>query len=339
MFDLQSRGYGVKKGVPSLVVAAASFDDVVAISGFSMCIGLAVGHGDVVMEALHGPINIFAGIGFGLLGAGIACMTKIWDKTWKRSAIVLGLGIIFTFLAKSLHYAGAGALASLVMAAMSSQFWQHGIGGCLSSGADEHFPHEVELDLAKVWRTLAEPLLFSVIGAALDFGSIDMATIPKGIVVVVCGVVLRTVAAFFATLGAGLNFKERLFIALAWMPKATVQAALGSVPLDLIKAELNREEDPQKYDEYTQWGSEILTTAVFAILITAPVGLIVIQQLGPRWLEYGYLDTKPDEAEKIEELETIKKRNLSLVEEESSDSENDVIEIRTGCKAKPYELD
>jgi len=324
MFDLQARGFGVKKGVPSLVVAAASFDDVVAISGFSMCIGLAVGHGDIVMEALHGPINIIAGIGFGLLGALIACMTKIWDKTWKRSAIILALGVVFTFLAKTLHYAGAGALASLVMAALASQFWQHGIGGRLSSGADEHMPHEVELDLAKVWRTFAEPLLFSVIGAALDFGSIEMATIPKGIAVVITGVVLRTVAAFFATLGAGLNFKERLFIALAWMPKATVQAALGSVPLDLIKSELNREEDPSKYDEYTQYGSDILTTAVFAILITAPVGLIVIQQLGPRWLEHGY--------PKVEEPETV--WDLGIVEE-TLEAEHDLREIPTVHVVRP----
>jgi len=81
--------------------------------------------------------------------------------------------------------------------------------------------------------------------------------------------------------------RDRIFIALAWMPKATVQAALGSVPLDLAKATLNREDDPAKYDAYVEYGTDILTTAVFSILLTAPVGLIVIQKLGPRWLEQG----------------------------------------------------
>jgi len=299
MFDLQARGYGVKKGVPSLVVAAASFDDVVAISGFSMCIGLAVGHGNIVVEALHGPVNIIAGIGCGLGGALLACMTKIWNRTWKRSAVVLVLGVIFTFLATYLHYAGAGALASLVMAAVSSQFWQRGFGGKFSTGPDDHFPHEVEMDLAKIWRTLAEPLLFSVIGAALDFHKLDFSMIPKGVLVVISGVVLRTTAAYFATFGAGLCFKERLFIALAWMPKATVQAALGSLPLNLIEAK--DFDNKEEREEMLEFGQAILTTAVFSILITAPIGLIVIQQLGPRWLEHGFSETEENLARQISE--------------------------------------
>lgn len=304
MFDLASRGYGVKKGVPSLVVAAASFDDVVAISGFSMCIGLAIGAGDTLMAALHGPVNIVAGIGCGLLGALICSMTRIWNKPWKRSAIILVLGVIFTFISYHLHFSGAGALASLAMSALASQFWQKGFclfGGKLSLGADEHFPHEVEMDLAKVWRTLAEPLLFSVIGAALDFHSLDFSMIPKGCAVVICGVILRTAAAYFATFGAGLCFKERFFIALAWMPKATVQAALGSLPLNLIEDKYDKDgQDQTNRDQDIEFGQAILTTAVFSILLTAPVGLIVIQQLGPRWLEYGYPEEGPVDAFKIQ---------------------------------------
>jgi len=285
MFDLQSRGYGVAKGIPSLVVAAASFDDVVAISGFSMCIGLAIGGGNIVLEALHGPINIVAGTLLGAFGAGILSLTKFWDNHQKRSVVLLLLGVIVTFGSKMLHFGGAGALASLMMAAGASQLWARGFGGSLSSGPDEHAAHEVEEDLCRVWRIASEPLLFSVIGSALDFGAIKASTIPKAVAVIVGGVIVRSLAAFFATYGAGLSTKERVFIALAWMPKATVQAALGSVPLDLAKATLTREDDPEKYDTYVEYGTDILTTAVFSILLTAPVGLIVIQKLGPRWLE------------------------------------------------------
>merc|ERR1719282_2119097 len=121
MFDLQRRGYGVDKGVPSLVVAAASFDDVVAISGFSMCIGLAIGHGDVVIEALHGPINIVAGVACGVAGGTGLSFTIFWNKRWKRSTVLLLLGLIFSFSSKLAHFAGAGALASLVMAAVAAQ--------------------------------------------------------------------------------------------------------------------------------------------------------------------------------------------------------------------------
>merc|ERR1712008_626763 len=79
MFDLQSRGYGVSQGIPSLVIAASGFDDVVAISGFSIFIGLGTGHGDMLMAGLHGPINIIGGALFGLLGAGFLSLTWIWD--------------------------------------------------------------------------------------------------------------------------------------------------------------------------------------------------------------------------------------------------------------------
>mmetsp|Transcript_105504 Transcript_105504/g.198661 ORF Transcript_105504/g.198661 Transcript_105504/m.198661 type:complete len:692 (-) Transcript_105504:73-2148(-) len=283
MFNLQAHGYGVQKGIPSLVVAAASFDDVVAISGFSMFIGLAIGEGNVLLEALHGPINIVAGLGCGLLGAFILAATKLWDVRWKRSLALLLLGVIFTFSSKLAHFAGAGALASLVMAATAAQLWMRGFPHAVSQGPDDHAAHDTEADMCKVWKMAAEPLLFSVIGSALNFSKIDAATIPKAIGIVTGGVCVRTLAALFATYGAGLSWKERAFIALAWMPKATVQAALGSVPLDMARKAF--EKDPEKLEEYEAWGVAILTTAVFSILLTAPAGLIVIQKLGPNWLE------------------------------------------------------
>lgn len=288
MFDLQHRGYGVAKGIPSLVVAAASFDDVVAISGFSMCIGVAIDNGgSLLAQALHGPLEIVSGVSFGLLGALIMTATKLWNQKWKRTAGVLLLAVTFTFGAKKAHLSGAGALASLVLAAASSQFWLLGVGtkAGVAVGVLEDASHEVEEDLCLLWRLVSEPLLFGVIGAALDFSAIDSSVIPKSLGVIAGGVLIRCVAATFATFGAGLSWKERIFIALAWLPKATVQAALCSVPLDLATDTLKREDDPAKYDRYQQYGNEILATAVFSILLTAPIGLVVIQQLGPRWLE------------------------------------------------------
>merc|ERR1719399_2778706 len=144
MFDLQARHYGVEKGVPSLVVAAASFDDVVAISGFSLCIGFAIGSGDLVAQITHGPLEIILGVFSGFAGACVCALTALWDEPWKRSGIVLLLGITFTFGFKAAHFAGAGALASLVMAARAAQLWNKGWGGKLSLGPCEHYSHEVE---------------------------------------------------------------------------------------------------------------------------------------------------------------------------------------------------
>eukprot|EP00429_Kryptoperidinium_foliaceum_P062688 CAMPEP_0176079620 /NCGR_PEP_ID=MMETSP0120_2-20121206/39822_1 /TAXON_ID=160619 /ORGANISM="Kryptoperidinium foliaceum, Strain CCMP 1326" /LENGTH=529 /DNA_ID=CAMNT_0017413377 /DNA_START=42 /DNA_END=1631 /DNA_ORIENTATION=+ len=292
MFDLQSRGYGVAEGIPSLVVAAASFDDVVAISGFSMCIGLAIGTGNIVLEALHGPINIVAGVSFGAMGACLLSCTRIWDSRAKRCIVLLLLGVGFTFSSKLAHFSGAGALASLVMAAASAQLWAAGSGGPLSVGPLKHAAHEAEEDLCAVWRFVAEPLLFSVIGAALDFSKVSADSVEKAICVILVGVVVRCAVAFFATCGTALVFRERLFVALAWMPKATVQAALASYPLDLAREMISKDEDPDKFARYEAYGSAILTTAVFSILITAPAGLLVIQWLGPLWLQQVPAETK-----------------------------------------------
>eukprot|EP00746_Dinoflagellata_sp_MGD_P153051 gnl/MRDRNA2_/MRDRNA2_84032_c0_seq1.p1 gnl/MRDRNA2_/MRDRNA2_84032_c0~~gnl/MRDRNA2_/MRDRNA2_84032_c0_seq1.p1 ORF type:complete len:545 (+),score=90.09 gnl/MRDRNA2_/MRDRNA2_84032_c0_seq1:178-1812(+) len=298
MFDLQHRHYGVEKGVPSLVVAAASFDDVVAISGFSLCIGFAIGSGDLASQILHGPLEVILGVGTGFCGAYLCALTKLWDSGEKRIALVVCLGACYMFIFKHLHFAGAGALASLVMAARSAQLWEKGWGGSLSEGPNDHIAHEVEHDLANIWRSICEPLLFSVIGSALDFSALDTSLIPASIGVILCGVSARTLVASFATYGAGLNMKERIFIALAWMPKATVQAALGAVPLEMIRT--NFADDPVKLAEYEKLGMSILTTAVFSIIITAPAGLIVIQQLGPRCLEHNPPQLTADGAEQDE---------------------------------------
>lgn len=285
MFDLQQRHFGTRKGVPSLVVAAASFDDVVAISGFSLCIGFAIGSGDLASQLLHGPLEVILGVGSGFVGAYFCALTTFWDSPVKRAILVTGLGAAYMFVFKELHFAGAGALASLVMAARAGQLWHKGWGGPFSLGPDEHLAHEVEHNLALLWMNVSEPLLFSVIGTALDFSAMDTSLIPSGVAVILCGVCVRTLMAMAVTWGANLVAKERAFVALAWMPKATVQAALGAVPLELIRK--NFADDPEKLAEYEKFGMSILTTAVFSILITAPAGLVVIQQLGPRWLEYN----------------------------------------------------
>jgi NhaP-type Na+/H+ or K+/H+ antiporter len=289
MFELQANGYGVKKGIPTFVVAAASFDDVVAISGFSMFIGLATGGGDsnVALLVLGGPINIFLGFFCGALGGYILSWTRVWNTDYKRSLVLVLFAVIIKFGFKNikidgLELDGAGALAALVMACVAAQSWEHGWGGKLSAGPDGHAAHAAEGLLCLLWKIISEPLLFSVIGSALDFSTMKGSTIPKACILLFGCVAVRTAMAMIATQTAGLNMKERAFVALAWMPKASVQAALGAVPLAKIMEEKKDESD---FADWEAWGTDILTTAVFSIILTAPLGLLVIQHLGPRWLE------------------------------------------------------
>merc|ERR1719265_1082896 len=90
--------------------------------------------------------------------------------------------------------------------------------------------------------------------------------------------------AYLATCGRDLTHKERLFIALAWMPKATVQAALGPLPYDLVLVTMDPE-DPT-FEQHKEWGMTIVTTAVISIIITAPLGLLTIRCLGDQWLNF-----------------------------------------------------
>jgi NhaP-type Na+/H+ or K+/H+ antiporter len=284
MFDLQSRGYGVAKGIPSLIVAAASFDDVVAISGFSMCIGVAINTGeDPVLGALHGPINVIGGLSLGYLGGHLCGCNRIWNTPGKRSAIMIATGLMFMFAANELHFTGGGAMAGLVTGVFASMAWQSGKMGFLSSGPSAHSHHEVEHTIAKLWNYVAQPILFGVIGVSVNFREIDADIIPLGIAVVLIGAVVRVPIAYFVTQGKDLTPIERAFIGLSWIPKATVQAALGSVPLDIIRETYN-EDDPD-FEKYERYGNAILVTAVMSILVTAPIGLVAISVLGPRWLD------------------------------------------------------
>lgn len=291
MFNLQKRGYGIAKGIPSLVVAAASFDDVVAISGYSMCIGLAINTGhDTTMQALEGPINIIAGIVCGLIGGSICGMTRMFNSKEKRTLVCIFMGLFLMYLSLNLHYHGAGALAGLMTTITASYCWRTAALNDyfpklnISLPANDEWHHTTEHDIAIIWEFVASPLLFAVIGASINFSELDLAVIPYSLVVVCVGAAVRVPTAVVVTGGRDLTMIERTFVGLAWIPKATVQAALGSVPLDIVMTYMS--EDDDNYDEYKQWGEQILVTAVVAILVTAPIGLICINTLGEKWLSY-----------------------------------------------------
>merc|ERR1719428_527765 len=135
MFDLQRRGYGVAKGIPSLVVAAASFDDVVAITGYSLCIGFAIstGHSNLLWEAMHGPINVGLGLFLGVLGGNFVAIHAMWDTGLKRTMIVALMGLTLAFACSAFHFTGAGALASLVTTCVAARCW-----GKLGATSSDH---------------------------------------------------------------------------------------------------------------------------------------------------------------------------------------------------------
>ena len=328
MFDLHERGYGVAKGIPSIVVAAASMDDVVAMLGFSVCIGLAGGAGNVYQKALAGPAAVVAGALYGCAAGALLGATKLWDADWKLTAATLVLGLLPMFVAERLHAHGGGAIGALLVGVVGSWAWRRRRPAWLAAGAereallreeadlgaalgtpdgdaraaadrlrevgkkldaigrsdadDAHKSHLVEANIGLLWTWLAQPLLFGVIGTELNFHRMAPAVAGRALVVVGVGLLVRIPAAYAAVhFDERLKFREKAFVALAWLPKATVQAALASVPAEVV-------DDRRR-------GEAILTTAVLAILATAPLGSLFIQRFGPRWLERE--DDAADDAE------------------------------------------
>jgi len=280
LMSLSERGYGVKKGIPTLVIAACSADDVVAISGFGIFLGITFNSdASITKLVFHGPIEVAIGLAFGLTWGILA--QWIPNRNHKnmvffRFLILFSGGLIALFGAHLIHYDGAGGLATIIMAFVAGMQWR-------KEGWGDHNP--VSKTFRKMWIIL-EPVIFALIGTEIQIDKIDPATLGMGILVLILALVLRMIGTFFAVSCGTLNFKEKIFMAFAWLPKATVQAALGPIFLDnAIKYGFKEFEEP---------GEQILTLAVLSILITAPIGAICILALGPVLLDSDMEEEEDD---------------------------------------------
>jgi len=290
LMSLSQRGYGVAKGIPTLVIAACSADDVVAISGFGIFMGLTFSAGKPLWELiLHGPIEVIIGVSFGLFWGVLAQWIPNKDHhhvAFFRWLILLGGGLIALFGAHLIEYDGAGGLATIIMAFVASMKWR-------KEGWGDHNP--VSKTFQRMWIIL-EPVIFALIGTEIQVDKINPATLGKSIAVLMIALIIRMVGTYFAVCGGELTRKEKIFMAFAWMPKATVQAALGPIFLDKV---LNWPADQwDNLGDKTQWefmGNDILTLAVLSILITAPLGAVCILGLGPKLLESDQKDTEQGE--------------------------------------------
>ena len=274
LLKLQRGGYGVAKGIPTMVLAAASLDDVVAISGFGAFLGIAFAEGSLLLNILRGPIELVAGLVLGAILGIIAIPVRHAPAGW-RCVVVSGLGMAATLGGRKFEVTGTGALATVVFGFIVRQTW------------GEQRVQIVSSTLRSVWVYGAEIILFSLIGAAVDLDVVQADVVGKGILMLAISIVLRAGVTVACVLGTPLNWRERLFMAFAWLPKATVQAALGSIALDTAR---DRNEGPTAIER----GETILTLAVLVILITAPIGALAIAWFGTRWLSNA---TDPDAQE------------------------------------------
>ncbi|XP_042557591.1 sodium/hydrogen exchanger 9B2 isoform X2 [Dipodomys spectabilis] len=266
MLLLQGGGYGVEKGVPTLLMAAGSFDDILAITGFNTCLGMAFSTGSTVFNVLRGLLEVVIGVATGIfLGLFIQFFPSADQDNlaWKRASLLLGFAVLAVFSSVQFSFPGSGGLCTLVMAFLAGLRW-----GTTKS--------EVEKIIAVAWN-IFQPLLFGLIGAEVFVASLRPETVGLSIATLGVAVLVRILSTFLMVCFAGFNLKEKIFISFAWLPKATVQAAIGSVALDAARAH-----GEKQLEEY---GMDVLTVAFLAILLTAPIGSLLIGLLGPRLLQ------------------------------------------------------
>lgn len=257
MLNLKEAGFGTKKEVPTLVLAGASLDDVFAITVFTMFIGISSGNSlNIGRTLLSIPISIIGGIAAGLLvGYLLSLYFKKFHDRLKATEKALIILVLSLFLFEIGDFIQIAALLGVMTA------------GFIVLERAEKAAHETARQLNSAW-VFAEIILFVLIGASVDIGvALDGGLI--GIVIILIGLVFRSFGVFLATIGSGLNIKERVFCIISYLPKATVQAALGAVALE----------------RGLPFGKEILAYAVMAIILTAPIGLIGINIFGSKLLE------------------------------------------------------
>lgn len=264
MVSLMEQKYGTEKAIPQMIMAGASCDDIFVIVLFTTFLSMAQGGSAKVGDFVNIPVSIVLGILLGaLMGYGLYLFfeTSYAHEHCVRNSmkVIVVLGCSFLLIAIEGWLEGkvpvSGLLAVLSMACViklkSTAF--------VSKRLSEKF--------GKLWLA-AEVVLFVLVGAAVDIRYTLEAGI-AAVLMILIALLFRSIGVCICTMKTSLNGKERLFCVLAYLPKATVQAAIGSVPL---AAGL-------------PCGKIILSVAVLAILITAPIGAIGIDSTYKRFLE------------------------------------------------------
>ena len=249
MVKLMDEGYGVNEGIPQLILAGASVDDVYVIVLFSTFVGMMQGEGASILKFVNIPISIFLGIAIGLLiGVLLAYFfKKMHIRDTSKVLIILSISFLLVVMEDKLSTPITfSALIAIMFIGIGLQKKRETVAKRLS------------VKYGKLW-VAAEVFLFVLVGATVNIGYLGKVGV-KALIVIIGALVFRMFGVFVCLLGTSLERKERLFTMLAYTPKATVQAAIGGIPLAL---------------GFT-CGDLVLTVAVLAIVLTAPLGAFAI---------------------------------------------------------------
>lgn len=245
MVKLMDNGYGTAKGIPQLILAGASVDDVYVIVLFSTFIGMMQGKGASIINFVNIPVSIILGMGIGIFAGYLLAMyfEKIHIRDTVKVLLILSISFILVATEDMLN---TPIKFSALIAIMFVGVGLHKKRDVVAKRLSQKYE--------KLWIA-SEVFLFVLVGATVNINYLGNMGI-KALIVIFGALIFRMAGVFVCLIKTELNKKERLFTMMAYTPKATVQAAIGGIPLALNFA----------------CGETVLTIAVLAIVITAPLG-------------------------------------------------------------------
>ncbi|MCQ2529056.1 MAG: cation:proton antiporter [Saccharofermentans sp.] len=249
MVKLMDEKYGTKKGIPQLILAGASVDDVYVIVLFTTFINMIQGKGVSVISFVNIPVSIILGILIGY-GAGILLsilFRKVNIRTTTKAILMLCISLILITVEDKL------ATPITFSALIAVMFMGMGL-----KAKGEKVAAEVSSKYSKLWVG-AEVFLFVLVGATVNISYLTHVG-GRALILIVGALIFRMLGVLVCMIKTNFNLKERAFAMMAYCPKATVQAAIGGMPLALGLA----------------CGDVVLTVAVLAIVLTAPLGAAAI---------------------------------------------------------------
>ena len=249
MLKLMEEGYGADRSIPQMIMAGASVDDVFVIVLFTSFIGLASNGTFSMLNLIKIPTSIFFGIFIGFLCAIL--LIYLFRKIHIRDSLKVIIILNISFLLVTFEHSLTGIIGFSGLLAIMS------IGTGIQA-KNTILSKRLSVKYSKLWIA-AEVMLFVLVGATVNIKYALSASIPA-ILLIITVLIFRMIGVFLCLVGTSLSYRERLFCMIAYCPKATVQAAIGSIPLSMGLPS----------------GNIILTVAVLSILITAPLGAFAI---------------------------------------------------------------
>ena len=249
MVKLMEEGYGTKQGIPQLILAGASVDDVYVIVLFSTFLGMMQGKGVSAVSFINIPVSILLGIAIGLiLGAALSLyFEKVHIRGTAKVLIILSISFFLVVIEDTL-------MTPITFSALIAIMFI-GIG---LKKKREVVAVRLSAKYGKLW-VASEIFLFVLVGATVNITYLKNVGV-KALILIAGALIFRMLGVFVCLLKTEFTGKERLFVMMAYTPKATVQAAIGGIPLSLGLA----------------CGDIVLTVAVLAIVLTAPLGAFAI---------------------------------------------------------------